>query len=242
MPPPSQPAVAPRLSTGLVVALDASAGDGTLALLRDGVGIAAAAVVMRGSQDETLLPAIQTLLRQADATLADLGALIVGAGPGSFTALRVIGATAKGLAEGTGCPLYAVPSLALLVGADDRTRCAGRWLATLDALRGDRYLALVETAGDGRIRAVRALGLTPAAEVAGRAAALGATPIGPDEAMAASPHARGAGRALAAIEAAGPVDLATWEPGYGRLAEAQVQWEAAHGRPLDADIGHGPSA
>jgi tRNA threonylcarbamoyladenosine biosynthesis protein TsaB len=30
------------------------------------------------------------------------------------------------------------------------------------------------------------------------------------------------------------VDLATWEPNYGRLAEAQVKWEAAHGRALTA--------
>jgi tRNA threonylcarbamoyladenosine biosynthesis protein TsaB len=29
-------------------------------------------------------------------------------------------------------------------------------------------------------------------------------------------------------------DLATWEPNYGRLAEAQVKWEAAHGRALTA--------
>ena len=28
------------------------------------------------------------------------------------------------------------------------------------------------------------------------------------------------------------VDLDAWEPSYGRLAEAQVKWEAAHGRPL----------
>jgi hypothetical protein len=29
-----------------------------------------------------------------------------------------------------------------------------------------------------------------------------------------------------------PVSLAAWEPDYGRLAEAQVKWEQAHGRPL----------
>ncbi|HEX4933917.1 MAG TPA: hypothetical protein VFV33_12095, partial [Gemmatimonadaceae bacterium] len=28
------------------------------------------------------------------------------------------------------------------------------------------------------------------------------------------------------------VDLAAWEPEYGRLAEAQVKWEQAHGRAL----------
>jgi tRNA threonylcarbamoyladenosine biosynthesis protein TsaB len=34
----------------------------------------------------------------------------------------------------------------------------------------------------------------------------------------------------------GPVDIDTWEPQYGRLAEAQVKWEAAHGRPLPASV------
>jgi tRNA threonylcarbamoyladenosine biosynthesis protein TsaB len=37
---------------------------------------------------------------------------------------------------------------------------------------------------------------------------------------------------LADIVETGPVDRARWEPAYGRLAEAQVKWEAAHGRPL----------
>jgi tRNA threonylcarbamoyladenosine biosynthesis protein TsaB len=37
---------------------------------------------------------------------------------------------------------------------------------------------------------------------------------------------------LESLLASGPVDLASWEPSYGRLAEAQVRWEAAHGRPL----------
>ena len=30
----------------------------------------------------------------------------------------------------------------------------------------------------------------------------------------------------------GPVSLDQWEPDYGRLAEAQVKWEATHGRAL----------
>ena len=40
---------------------------------------------------------------------------------------------------------------------------------------------------------------------------------------------------IALIAGGGPVDLASWEPVYGRLAEAQVKWEAAHGRPLVAE-------
>ncbi|OYV67912.1 MAG: hypothetical protein B7Z72_09030, partial [Gemmatimonadetes bacterium 21-71-4] len=50
-----------------------------------------------------------------------------------------------------------------------------------------------------------------------------------DGALPMAPHARGVARLEGALEAA---DLAGWEPHYGRLAEAQVKWEAQHGRPL----------
>jgi tRNA threonylcarbamoyladenosine biosynthesis protein TsaB len=56
--------------------------------------------------------------------------------------------------------------------------------------------------------------------------------IGPGREIDARPHARGVTALLPSILAAGPVNLAAWEPDYGRLAEAQVRWEAAHGRPL----------
>ena len=35
------------------------------------------------------------------------------------------------------------------------------------------------------------------------------------------------------LDATPAADLARWEPMYGRLAEAQVKWEATHGRPLE---------
>jgi hypothetical protein len=56
--------------------------------------------------------------------------------------------------------------------------------------------------------------------------------IGPGQQVDAHPHARGVAPILASVMESGPVDLASWEPDYGRLAEAQVRWEAAHGRPL----------
>ena len=51
------------------------------------------------------------------------------------------------------------------------------------------------------------------------------------------PHARGAARVAALLDgdARRPI-WRRWEPAYGRLAEAQVKWEAAHGRPLDGDV------
>jgi hypothetical protein len=47
-----------------------------------------------------------------------------------------------------------------------------------------------------------------------------------------APNARGVVRVEPLIREAGPADLTLWEPHYGRLAEAQRRWEAAHGRAL----------
>ena len=222
------------VSAGWTLALDAAASTGTIAVLRDGDVVAARTVEMRSRDEERYFPAVLETLREAGASVAALDRVVCGAGPGSFTALRVTGAVAKGLCEGRGIPLFGVPSLALIVAAADATRAPGRWLATLDALRGERYAAVVTVAPGGAVASLESHGLVPIAEVAVRAAALGATPIGPDEAQAALPHARGVARCWGLIEAAGAADLAGWEPVYGRLAEAQVKWEAAHGRPLVA--------
>jgi tRNA threonylcarbamoyladenosine biosynthesis protein TsaB len=221
---------------GVTLAMDASAGDGTIAVLRNGAVVAECTVPMRSGDDERFLPAVLATIADAGATPRDLTRIVAGAGPGSFTALRVVGATAKGFAIGRGLPLYAVPSLALIVGAADAAR-EGRWLAVLDALRGDRHLALVTVGRDGAVTEVGSLGLAPEAEVPARAAALGARVIGPGAVVDAAPHARGVARCAALIEAAGPVPLDAWEPVYGRLAEAQVKWEAAEGRPLPPSRG-----
>jgi tRNA threonylcarbamoyladenosine biosynthesis protein TsaB len=218
---------------GLTLALDAAAGEGTIALVRDGAVIVERRVEMRSAAEERFLPAVVAALEQASAAPRDLQRIVCGAGPGSFTSLRVVGAASKGLAQGAGIPLYAVPSLVLIATAHERTRPEGsRWLATLDAMRGERYLALLTMGARGDVARYEYLGLAAAPDVAARAAALGATPIGPDEAVAATPHARGVTRSWDLIASAGPVALGAWEPVYGRLAEAQVKWEAAQGRPL----------
>ena len=129
-------------------------------------------------------------------------------------------------------PLYAVPSLALLVGGAAGTRRAGVWLATMDALRGEQYVARVVTDADGAVVAVEAMPRLAREALSDAAAATGAEWIGPDAPLVAHPDARGAVRCVAWLLKVGPVDLAAWEPTYGRLAEAQVKWEAEHGRPL----------
>ncbi len=61
-------------------------------------------------RDDTLLPAIDRLLRSLGCGPADLRAVVVSIGPGGFTALRIAAAAAKMLAISTGAALFAVPS------------------------------------------------------------------------------------------------------------------------------------
>ena len=83
---------------------------------------------------ETLLPAIETLLRDAGVARTDLAAIVVGTGPGAFTGLRVGLATAKTMAHELGCPIVGIPDRrragrgrrAAGGGLADRHRPAGR--------------------------------------------------------------------------------------------------------------------
>ena len=159
--------------------------------------------------------------------------IVCGAGPGSFTSLRIAASIAKGIAVGRSIPLFAVSSLALMVAGNvsDGPRGPRRYLAVLDALRGDCFVADFEH-HQGAVREVAPARLIRTDEVEATAAANGARAVGPELPHNWLPHARGTALMLDEILAAGPVELASWEPIYGRLAEAQVKWEAAHGRTL----------
>jgi len=216
------------MSARCTLALDASTYTGTATVFRDDVAIAITAAEMRGKDEERLMPAVASALESAGIGVGVLARVVCGGGPGSFTSLRIASSIAKGIAMGRGIPLVAVPSLALAVAAD--ARAAGRYLATMDAMRGDRYASLVEVGTDGRVLAVEPHVVVRADAIDGLARELAATVVRVED---DPPHARNALRVLGARGAADdPVDLDAWEPTYGRLAEAQVKWEAAHGRPL----------
>ena len=215
----------------ITLALDASTYVGTTAVLRDGAVLADAEAAMRRRESESLMPAVITVLARAGVSVRDLSRVVCGAGPGSFTSLRIAASIAKGIATGVGCPLYAVSSLALLAAADGTPR-AGRYLATLDALRGQAYVAGFSVAAAGEIAAILPPSLVRQQDLQSLAATLDAMTIGPGQEIDCSPRARGAIALESIIVANGPVDLGSWEPAYGRDAEAQVRWEAAHGQPL----------
>ena len=58
-----------------------------------------------------LIPIIQNLLNQAELTLSDLTALVIGHGPGSFTGLRTACSVAQGLAMGANLKVIQIETL-----------------------------------------------------------------------------------------------------------------------------------
>jgi tRNA threonylcarbamoyladenosine biosynthesis protein TsaB len=216
----------------ITLAMDAATYAGSVALLDGARVLAERTVAMRGREHEALMPAVADVLAGQGLAPSRLGRVVCGEGPGSFTSLRIAGGIAKGLALSLGIPLVPVSSLALVVASQDVVR-AGRYLAAIDALRGEHYVELYEVAADGAIRLVAPTRLVPSGSVPATAAEQSAKAVGPGQPDGAvGPHARAAARLSDLLDLAPPADLARWEPRYGRLAEAQVKWEAAHGRPL----------
>lgn len=213
----------------LTLAIDASTYTGTVAVLRGSAVLATRETAMRGEREERLMPAVAGALSDAAVEVAMLERVVCGSGPGSFTSLRIAASLAKGIAMVRAVPLLAVSSLALIVAGHEPALHRGRYLATLDAMRGDVFFALVEITASGEVELHGAPTLVPSSALDDAAARAGATIVGPGRGLPAMPHARGVARLGGSVA---PVALADWEPTYGRLAEAQVKWEAAQGRPL----------
>jgi tRNA threonylcarbamoyladenosine biosynthesis protein TsaB len=215
----------------ITLALDASTYRGTVAVFRDRELVAASEAAMRGAQADALMPAIVATLEQAGVSVSGLDRVICGAGPGSFTSLRIAGGIAKGICVGRDIPLFAVSSLGLTLAAASAE--PGRYVVTIDALRDEWYAATFTRDASGAITQETAVSIVGRDAIQAFAASAGGTIVGAANGDAA-PHASGTAALFDEIDRRGPADLARWEPSYGRLAEAQVRWEAAHGRSLGA--------
>ena len=96
---------------GALLAIDTSTLAAGLALYRDGAPLAELQWPAGRAQTTAVLHEIDRLLGLAGLTVADLAAVAVATGPGSFNGLRVGLSTAKGLVFALGLPLLGVPTL-----------------------------------------------------------------------------------------------------------------------------------
>jgi tRNA threonylcarbamoyladenosine biosynthesis protein TsaB len=219
-----------------ILALDTATLVASVAVLvvDDTETIVAAGDAHADTHSEKLLPLIDMVLQQAGLAPAALDAIACGAGPGSFTGLRIGLATAKGLCFALGKPLLLISSLAALadaargrdvlalLDAKKREVYAGLFAADGTPLGGERVLppdALVEhvhaTAG-GRPLVVIGDGAAAYPEAAARCGEV-------DLAARRTPDARAVARLAAARLRTGATDeVLTAAPTYIRASEAEI--------------------
>lgn len=242
MPAPAYSQDSPAFPTARLLVLESSTTAGSVALFAEGALVAMQPVAMGAGREDQLFPAVQALLRAADLAPQQLTGVVCGEGPGSFTSLRIAASLAKGLAHGASVPLFAVSSLLLAAADAGEALPAGPAVVHGDALRGERYVLDLVFDEKGVVRAQSALQRMTLEQldvhVAGRPRlAVLSSPVPELESRVVTPSSAHLLRVSPhAWSQAVPLD--SWEPQYGRLAEAQVKWEASHGAALPA---HGAS-
>lgn len=100
-----------ELPAGCFLGIETSGSLGSVAVAVDGVVAAARFLGEQAGHAARLIPAIRGVLEDAERRREELDGVAVGAGPGSFTGVRVGAAAAKGLARALDVSLYATSSL-----------------------------------------------------------------------------------------------------------------------------------
>ncbi|NOT68464.1 MAG: tRNA (adenosine(37)-N6)-threonylcarbamoyltransferase complex dimerization subunit type 1 TsaB [Methylophilaceae bacterium] len=132
-----------------ILALDTSTEYLSLALWLDGQ-ILTYDVLAGQSHSQLILPALRALLNQAEISLQALDGIAFGAGPGSFTGLRIACGIAQGLAFGANLPVIRVSTLLALAHAAHAKDVASQHvIACLDARMGEVYFAAYEKTASG---------------------------------------------------------------------------------------------
>jgi tRNA threonylcarbamoyladenosine biosynthesis protein TsaB len=126
-----------------ILALDTSTEYCSVALLLDD-RILSLEVLAKQRHSELLLPMIQQILAEAGVKLPQLQGIAFGAGPGSFTGLRIACGVAQGLAFGASLPVAGICTLeAMAEEAGSR-----HVVAAIDARMGEIYQAAYIKSGD----------------------------------------------------------------------------------------------
>ena len=223
----------------LILAFETTAKAGSVALLEDHKLLAESYQNTGLTHSQTLMVMAEDMLKAAGKTMADVNAVAVAEGPGSFTGVRIGVAAAKGLAWGAELPCYGVStleSMALTLGAYQGYICP-----VMDARRSQVYNALfyVNRGIVERVCEDRAIALS---DLAGELKTLDgpiflvgdgsnltyntlmdtipSLVLPPEHRM----HQRASGVALAAaakIAAGDPGDAASMTPNYLRLSQAE---------------------
>ena len=132
----------------MILAFETSAKAASVALLEGGILLGESYQNTGLTHSQTLMSMAEELLKSCGKTAADVTAVAVAAGPGSFTGVRIGVAAAKGFAWGRELPCYGVSTLEAMA------RNLGIWdgfvVPAMDARRSQTYTAIFR-AQDGKL-------------------------------------------------------------------------------------------
>ena len=127
-----------------ILALDTSTEYCSIAVWQDGE-ILSREVLAEQRHSELILPMLRQILGETALTLAQLDGIAFGAGPGSFTGLRIACGVAQGLAFGADLPVIGICTLEALAEAAGGNNV----IAALDARMSEIYHAAYIKTVDG---------------------------------------------------------------------------------------------
>ncbi|HAW33744.1 MAG TPA: tRNA (adenosine(37)-N6)-threonylcarbamoyltransferase complex dimerization subunit type 1 TsaB [Alphaproteobacteria bacterium] len=128
-----------------ILAIDCAHGDCSAALGDGDEIVSEIDEQMERGQAERLIPMVRDVLKKAGASFADVDAVAVTTGPGSFTGVRVGLAAADGIALAAGLPMIGVSVLDVLAWkASRRFPETGKLCLILETKRDDYYVQCFE--------------------------------------------------------------------------------------------------
>ena len=148
----------------LILAFETSAKAASVALLEENKLLGESYQNTGLTHSQTIMVMAEDLLKSCGKTVADVTAVAVAAGPGSFTGVRIGVAAAKGFAWGKNIPCYGVSTLDAM--AESLGIYEGYVCPVMDARRSQVYNALfyVNLSAISRVKEDRAIALADLSE------------------------------------------------------------------------------
>lgn len=128
----------------LILSIESSTSVCSAAVHRDGALLQSQLIETPNSAAGQLAVLIDQVIKQSGATISELDAVAVSAGPGSYTGLRIGVATAKGLCYTLNKPLIAINSLEVMAHAVKALVGDGLLCPMIDARRMEVYTMLFD--------------------------------------------------------------------------------------------------
>lgn len=128
-----------------ILAVECSAGPASVAITENSKILSEAFVNVKLTHSQTLMPMVESALKNAQLSLDDIDAFAVSVGPGSFTGIRIGISLIKGLALPFNTPVASVSTLAAMAHNFTDTDCL--LCCCMDARCNQVYNALFRISG-----------------------------------------------------------------------------------------------